>query len=324
MIVDDGLSGMLLCGTHDGLYELVDGAPEQVLDCGRVWDLSADGDVVLAATETGLYRSTADDEWTEEQLDEEPTAVLSKDGGVLVGTRPVGVYRRTPGAAEDAPLWQPAGDLAAHPHGERWRDRAGDPGSTVRTIALHPEDGILAGLEPGGVYAFDGDFWRQYGDGVHDDVHDLLVLKDGAVVAATGNGLYRTEDGTSWVRIDVDFRDFHANYFRESIVHDGRLFASAHRWNDDEWGAVFDGPIGGDDTSDTFGFDVVDVPTEEPAFVIAWVVDGGTLYAGTMRSGDGFEQTAPAELLALEPDGWSSVAELPAGITALASVPANR
>lgn len=314
---------MLLCGTHDGLYDLADGSPEQVLDCGRVWDLDRDGDRYYAGTADGLYVSNDGRSWEHEPLDGVPTAVLSEDGGVLVGTEPVGVYRQTPGSGDSGIAWQPVGDLSAHPHGTRWRDRASGGSSTVRTLALHPEDGVLAGLEPGGVYAFDGDFWRQYGDGVHDDVHDLLVLDDGDVIAATGNGLYRCSDGAAWIRLDVDFRDFWANYFRETASFEGRVYASANtEGHEAPGGVLLDGPVDGDDTMDTFGFDSTPVPTADPAFITSWAIDGGTLYAGTMRVDDeSFLQTTPATVLALEADGWTAVAELPAGITALVGDP---
>lgn len=309
---------MLLCGTHDGLFALTDGTPDRVLDCGRVWDLDADGSLRYVATESGLYRSTDGQEWDRESLDGVPTSVLSIDGGLVVGTRPVGVYRRNPAAEETGPEWQPVGDLAAHPHGTRWRDRSQGDEATVRTLAIHPEDGILAGLEPGGVYAFEGDFWRQYGDGVHDDVHDLRVLPEGDVVAATGNGLYRTSDGESWVRIDVDFRDFWANYFRETALFDDRLYTSANSTGPEApSGVLLDGPVDGDDTSDTFGFERRDVPTDGDAFVTAWAVDDGTLYAGTMRVDEWFEQESESSLLAYDGSDWRVATSLPAGATAL-------
>lgn len=309
---------MLYCGTHDGLYTVEDGTVDPKLDCGRVWSIAVDGTFVVAATEAGLYWSEDGDSWTHSPIDGEPTAVVSVEGELLVGTTPVGVYRGS--VRQEGDRFTPVGDLAAHPHNKRWNDRAQPSNAGVRTLSLHPEDGILAGLEPGGVYAYDGEFWRQYGDGVHDDVHDLLVLDDGDVVAATGNGLYRTSNGEHWIRLDVDFRDFWANYFREAVVHDGRLITSGnHVGPESPGGSVLDGPVDGDDRTDTFGFDAQSVPTAEPAFVTSWAAGEGVLYGGTMAVGETFKQDEPAQLLANRGDGWDSVAELPAGITALAA-----
>lgn len=309
---------MLYCGTHDGLYTVENGTVDLELDCGRVWSIAVDGTFVIAATKDGLYWSEGGASWTNSQIDGEPTAVVSVEGELLVGTTPVGVYRGS--VRQEGNRFTPVGDLAAHPHSQRWNDRAQTDHSSVRTLTLHPADGILAGLEPGGVYAFDGEFWRQYGDGVHDDVHDLLVLDDGDVVAATGNGLYRTSNGEQWIRLDVDFRDFWANYFREAVAHEGRLITSGnHVGPEAPGGSVLDGPVDGDERTDTFGLDARPVPTAEPAFVISWAVDDGVLYGGTMVVGETFKQDEPAQLLAKSADGWESVAELPAGITALAA-----
>lgn len=314
---------MLHCGTHDGLYAVEDETVERLLDCGRVWSIAAEDGFVVVAAEDGLFWREDDADWETAAIDGDPTAVIAAEGDLLVGTDPVGVYRGSVRQADGG--WTPVGDLEAHPHSQRWNDRAQGDQSSVRTLALHPDAGILAGLEPGGVYAFDGDFWRQYGDGVHDDVHDLLVLADGDVVAATGNGLYRTEDGDRWIRLDVDFRDFWADYFREAVAVGGRLHTSANHWGPEApGGTLFEGPVGGDNQTDTFGFNAQPVPTDDPAFVTSWAVDGNDLYAGTMSVGDGFEQQTAAPLLVLREDAWQAIATLPAGITAMGSTSSER
>lgn len=308
---------MLVCGTHRGLYRLDDPLddPTRVAACGRVREVVRSGDARIAATEDGLLRSTDGTEWDRFELSEDPFSVLAGPETVLVGTRPVGVQRAGPDPETGDWRFDPVGDLAAHPHGERWRDRAPDGEPSVRTLAMHPDDGVLAGLEPGGVYAFDGDFWRRYGRGVHDDVHDLRVLPDGGVVGATGSGLYRTDDGDRWYRLDTDFRDFWATYFRESAVHEGRLYAGANRQGPAApSGVTLFGPTDGE------GLDAASVPTEEPAFVVSWAVVDGTLVGGTMRvDADGFDPEASSPLVRGAGDDWSLGATLPAGITSLAT-----
>lgn len=303
---------MLVCGTHDGVHR-VPALPvadtEQTLDAGRVWELSAGPGGVHAATTGGLYRSPDGADWEAIDLDRTPTSLLPAEEPV-VGTRPLGVLRRTGDA------WRPVGDIDVHPDAERWRDRAGDAGPAVRTLAAHPEHGILAGIEPGGVLAFDGDFWRRFGRGVHDDVHDLAVTEDGAVVAATGDGLYRTDDGETWYRLDTDFRDFWTSYVREVLVADGeRVVGSWDEGPGGPLGVIFHGPAGEDRLERT------ELDLHEPAFPIAWAVHDGRFVAGTMRVGEeGFLQDEPAELLVRRDGEWETAGELPAGITSLAAV----
>jgi len=309
---------MLVCGTHEGLYRLANPSadPARVAACGRVYEVVRGGDVRVAATESGLLRSTDGTDWNGVDLDADPISVLAGPETVLVGTRPVGVRRANRDPETGDWRFDPVGDLDAHPHGERWRDRAPDGEPSVRTLAVHPDDGVLAGLEPGGVYAFDGDFWRRYGAGVHDDVHDLRVLDGGEVVAATGNGLYRTDDGDRWYRLDTDFRDFWANYFRETAVHDERLYAGANRWGPEAPAGVTLSAA-----ADDPAFDAADpVPAADPGFAISWTVVDGTLVGGTMRvDGDGFVPESPAPLVRKEGDDWTLGATLPAGVTSLAT-----
>ncbi|MDB2263668.1 hypothetical protein PM025_05810 [Halorubrum ezzemoulense] len=308
---------MLVCGTHRGLYRL-DGPhddPTRTAECGRVHEVAPSGDARLAATADGLFRSPDGEDWRPLDGPDDPVSVLAGPETVLVGTGDADVLRARP--ATDGWRFDPVGDLGAHPHGDRWRDRAPSGAPSVRTLAVHPDDGVLAGLEPGGVYAFGGDFWRRYGEGVHDDVHDLRVLGDGSVVAATGNGLYRTDGGDRWYRLDTDFRDFWANYFRESVVHDGRLYASANRWGPEAPAGVTLSAAAGDAAFDA----VADpLPAADPAFAISWAVVDGALVGGTMRvDEDGFAPEASAPLIRREGDEWILGAELPAGVTSLST-----
>lgn len=312
---------MVVCGTHEGLYRL-DGPfaePTIVATCGRVRAVVHSGDARIAATDDGLLRSTDGRNWVDVGLSTQPTSVLAAPETFVVGTRPVDVRRASSDPSGDGWQFESVGDLSAHPHNERWRDRAPGSGPSVRTLTMHPDDGILAGLEPGGVYAFDGDFWRRYGRGVHDDVHDLRVLPGGGVVAATGNGLYRTDDGGTWYRVDTDFRDFWANYFRETIYHENRLYTSANRWGPERPSGVIFSAVTEGGGLDGRPLENAPVPTDHPAFVISWTTTDGTVVGGTMRVGDGFEQTAPSPLVVRDGDGWTVGATLPAGITSLST-----
>lgn len=308
---------MIVCGTHEGLYRLDDAfaEPRRVAACGRVREVVRSADARVAATDDGLIRSAGGSDWVDLGLSSNPISVLAAPDALLVGTRPVGVVRASPDG--DGWRFEAVGDLDAHPHGERWRDRAPGEGPSVRTLTMHPDDGILAGIEPGGVYAFEGDFWRRYGRGVHDDVHDLCVLPDGSVAAATGNGFYRTTDGESWYRVDTDFRDFWANYFRETVVHEGRLYTSANCGGPERPSGVILSAAVDEGGLDETPLDDAPVPTDDPAFVISWIATDEGVVGGTMRVGDGFEQSAPSPLVARGADGWTVGSTLPAGVTAL-------
>lgn len=285
----------------------------QAAACGRVHEVVRSGDARIAASDDGLLRSTDGTEWGHLGVPADPVSVLAGPETLVVGTRPVGVLRARPDSEADGWRFDPVGDLDAHPHGERWRDRAPAERPSVRALAMHPDDGILAGVKPGGVYAFDGDFWRRYGRGVHDDVHDLRVLPSGAVLAATGNGLYRTDEGDVWYRLDTDSRDFWANYFREAVVRDGRLHVGANRWGPAApSGVILSGQPDGE------AFDADPVPTDHPAFVVSWAVADGTLVGGTIRVGDEPEPDEPSPLVRHEDGEWTVGATLPAGITSIA------
>lgn len=310
---------MVVCGTHEGLYRLDDpfAEPRRVAACGRVREVVRSADARVAATDAGLLRSTDGSDWVDVGPSTDPISVLAAPETLLVGTRPVDVVRASPDGDEWA--FESVGDLGAHPHGERWRDRAPGSGPSVRALAMHPDDGILAGLEPGGVYAFDGDFWRRYGRGVHDDVHDLRVLPDGSVVAATGNGLYRTGDGETWYRVDTDFRDFWANYFRETAVHEDRFYTSANRWGPEAPSGVILSAAVEESRLGESPLDDAPVPTDDPAFVTSWTTTEEGLVGGTIRVDDGFEGAAPSPLVVREADGWTVGSTLPAGITSLST-----
>lgn len=305
---------MLLAGTLDGCYRIGDvatPAAERTLGAA-VHRLRSTPEGAVAATEDGLYRTTDGRDW-ERHCDAALRSALVADAW-YAGTEDGRVLR-----AEDGTTWTDHGSVATRTH----RRTLEDP--SVRTLAA-TGDTLWAGLEVGGVYVSPdgGRTWQSRVPGVHDDVHHLTPVADRGVVAACGNGCYLTTDrGESWRRLDTGFEDFWYNYHRESLVHDGRLHLAANAWGPEApGGRLFecslpaDGPLDGRDAR------VVPFPNDDEAFPLSWAVHDGTVYAGTMRVVDGFEQTAPAPLLRRTTDDtprYESVLELPAAPRTLAS-----
>lgn len=321
----------LLIGTPSGLYRVTDPSSGSVdsdalADAERVVDAAVnrvrvfDG-VALAATATGLHRSTDGEEWEHLTVyDKEVTdALATPDGRLFASTNPVGIYH-----TDDRENWyrcDAVNDLAGR---DRWRQRSHRGDAQVRTLAAHPDapDRVLAGIESGGVIASEdgGQTWEERSTGVHDDVHHLLAVDAETFVAATGSGLYRTTDaGETWLRLDTDHRDFWHDYHRETIVHDDTFYAAALAMGREELsqrGALFEGDVDADARS----WDRVDHPGDTEAFVVSFATHDGDLLAGTMRVLNGFERNQPARVLRRGDDGWETLGEVPAAALSLASL----
>ena len=309
---------MLVAGTHSGLFFVgsdgveavtADGEPTEV----RVRDVVSLGDSVLAATDAGLFWSE-DDEFVEVELPSNPISVATSDDTWYVGTYPLELYRVDPVDCVVEPL-----AVSQIPEAKRWNERGiRDDGSAVRTVVTLKNGRIAAGIEVGGVVATDdgGQTWEVRNEGLHDDVHHLHTIGCDEWLAATGNGLYRTEDaGRSWSRLDTDFRDFWFNYFREVGTIGDERFTAANGWGP-KTGAARIFRI----TPAKGALEPVDAPTDG-RFPISWASFDGSLYAGTMVVNDWFEQEASAPLLVRTSDGeWEVAAKLPAGITSLATL----
>ncbi|MFB6096193.1 MAG: WD40/YVTN/BNR-like repeat-containing protein [Haloferacaceae archaeon] len=323
----------LLIGTPAGLYRVdapaTDGrgdAGDALVDAEPVVDAAVervrvfDG-VAYAATSSGLHRSTDGVEW--ERLEvygrDVTDALATPDGRLFVGTAPVGIYH-----TEDRRHWYRCDAATDLPDRERWRDRSHRGDAQVRTLAAHPDapDRILAGIESGGVIATEdgGETWETRSTGVHDDVHHLLAVDADTVLAATGSGLYRTTDaGATWLRLDTDHRDFWHAYHRESVVHDGTLYAAALALGREEMtrrGALFEGEV----AADARTWRRVDHPGQDEAFVVSFGVHDGDLLAGTMRVRNGFERNQPARVLRRGDDGWETLGRVPAAALSLAAL----
>ena len=168
---------------------------------------------------------------------------------------------------------------------------------------------MIAGVEVGGVHVSDGEgeTWTERSDGVHDDIHHVLVLSSEEYVASTGSGLYRTEDaGESWVRLDkaLDHR-----YFREARSHEGWLYAAAARSSPGTWSGEngADAALFESDDGETF--------TEQPypggpeEVILAWTVTD-TVIAGTNEG----------RVIRRADEGWEDLETLPAGVRSLTTV----
>lgn len=151
-----------------------------------------------------------------------------------------------------------------------------------------------------------GSSLRSARDGVHNDVHHVLVLGAEEYVASCGGGLYRTRDsGQSWTRLDADVDH---RYFREAFAADGRLYAAAARGPPGTWqgengtdAALFESR----DTGETL--ESVSYPGAPEEFVLVWTALDGRVVAGT---NDG-------RVITSENNGWTTVGSVPAGIRSL-------
>ncbi len=130
-------------------------------------------------------------------------ALLALPGAILAGTWPAALYSASNGNAwrelEGVRLGASGGNFPPSPElSARVRFLAADGGSPHR---------VFAAIEVGGLLVSDdgGERWSQVTDGLDDpDVHQILpsVKRQGIVLAACGEGIYRSEDrGEHWEKI---------------------------------------------------------------------------------------------------------------------------
>ena len=319
----------LLAGTYDGVYR-TDGprfdAGEQVLDCGRVLRVRRfeAWDGAFAATKSGLYRSTdGGGSWTNLDVPrEEVYSVLGDPAGerLYAGTHPAHLYVSEDGGES----WRELEGFQELPSRDQWHTPRHRDEAHVRSLGAHADapERVVAGVEVGGVHVSDdeGETWSERRDGVHDDVHHVLVRGPAHYVASCGGGLYRTRDaGETWTRLDTDVDH---TYFREAFAYDGVLYAAAARSSPGTWrgergadAALFESTDGvsasggssdsGSDGGETL--ESVSYPGEPEEVVLGWTAHDGRVVAGT---NDG-------RVILRSTDEWVDGGELPAGVSSL-------
>jgi photosystem II stability/assembly factor-like uncharacterized protein len=306
---------MLLIGTSEGVYRApIDEIDEatRVLDSEFVPRVRQFGDAVFAATRSGLFRSTDDGAtWSDLGVPrrEVYSVLRSPDGDRLyAGTHPAHLYVST----DNGDSWRELEGLQDLPSREEWRLPRHRNEAHVRSLGAHPAapERVIAGIEVGGVHSSEnnGETWTERRDGLHDDVHHVLVRGVDEYIASCGGGLYRTRDtGRSWTRLD---NDLDHTYFREAYEVGGRLYAAAARDPPPTWGgergtdaALFES------TDDGETFEAVPYPEGPEEFVLAWTApdEGGDVLAGT---GGG-------HLLRRTAGEWKTIGSVPASIRSL-------
>jgi hypothetical protein len=304
----------LLAGTRQGVYratlpEFDD--PVRVLDSDRVPRVRTFGPRTYAATRSGLYRSLdGGQSWTRiETPRAEVHSVLEHPVGdrLYIGTHPAHLY-----VSRDAgDTWTECAGLQELPSRETWHTPRHRNEAHVRSLGAAGEDRLVAGIEVGGVHLSEdgGETWCERRDGVHDDVHHVLVRGASHWVASTGNGLYRTRDsGRTWTRLDTRRG---RRYFREAFAREDRLYAAATAGPPPTW----DGPRGTDaalyesaDDGDTL--QPVEYAGGPDEFVLSWAAANGDIYAGTTAG----------LVLRRTPSRWVGSGSVPAGIASMAIV----
>jgi photosystem II stability/assembly factor-like uncharacterized protein len=244
---------MLIAGTEDGLYRVSNVANggestvEQVLDAGAVMRVRRfdDDNGVFAATESGLYYSVDGTEWEDLAVPEESvySVAIDPEGTIYAGTRPARVFVSEMDSSNPTAVneWRELDGFQELPSRDEWRLPRHENLAQVRDLHVTPEapDRVVAGVEVGGVHVSDdgGQTWYERRNGVDDDIHELRVLDQNEFVAATGFGLFYSEDeGRSWTRLDegVDQRYFRTVFGTDGAIYAGSALAHTATWDDDD------------------------------------------------------------------------------------------
>lgn len=303
---------MLLAGTENGIHRVTDvdgkgpASVRTVLETAGTMRLRAfpafEG--VFAATASGLYHSTDTGTWTDLEVPREQVYAVgaSPDGRLYAGTRPAHVYVADATGGLDDPDWRECEGFQDLPSREEWRLPRHEDLAQVRDVHVNPEapDRVIAGVEVGGVHVSEdrGEAWVERRDGVHDDVHELAVLGPETIVAATGFGLFHTDDaGRSWTRLDGRHDQ---RYVRSLGVVDGDVYAGAALGHTAMW-------LEPDADPALFvwrgGTDVETVAHPRPEETVTGI---------TGVDGDAVVATHEGSVLRDGADGWAVVGSLPA------------
>lgn len=308
----------LLFGTEDGVYraaKLPFDDATNVLDAGRVMRIKQPlrSDSIYACSKTGLYRSTNRGEtWSNLAVPREEvySSCTSPDGERLyAGTHPAHLYV----SGDSGASWLEVEGFQELPSRENWFTPRHRNEAHIRSLETHPDtpNRVIAAVEVGGVHISDdhGETWHERRNGVHDDVHHVLVRGPEEYIASCGDGLYRTRDaGQDWTRLDGELSH---RYFRETIEHEGRLYTAAARSSPGTWEGESGADAGlfiSDDDGDSFR--AVSYPGEPEEVVLAWAVVDNHVIAGT-NDGSVLRETA---------DTWELIGKLPTAIRSLCTI----
>lgn len=301
---------MILIGTSEGVYRARINEIEDAtltLDSERVLHIRRFDDAVYAATSSGLFRSVDGGEtWNNLGVPQREVfaVVESPDGERLyAGTHPAHLYV----SADGGESWRERESLLELPSYDTWRTPRHRDEGRVHSLGAHSDapERVVAGIEVGGVLRSDdnGHTWTEHRDGVHDDVHHVLVIGPEEYIASTGGGLYRTRDaGQSWTRLDGGLD---RSYFVETFAHNGRLYAAGAApppaWNGERGpdAVIYESADGGD------SFEVVSLPDgiEAKPLVFAWAAPDG-------ESDDVFAATYDGHVLKRHTGEWRTVGDL--------------
>jgi hypothetical protein len=303
----------VVIGSESGIFHApsLDGPFEQVQDTDRVMRVTEYGDTLYAASQSGLFVSDDGRNWDRietPQAEVYSIAAAPDTASLSIGTHPAHIYD----SDDQGESWTELDAFQELPSRDTWYTPRHRNSAHVRSLAIHPDTPrrMIAGVEVGGVHLSPdrGKTWTERREGVHDDVHHLLVVDPDQWVAATGNGLYRTDDaGKEWTRLD---RDVPERYFRESLLHDGVFYTAAAAGSPPNWS--------GESGADAAVFESQDlgetlIPVETPVtpseIVLAWSIQDDRVIAGT---NDG-------TVLKRSQGGWEETASIPVGIRALHS-----
>lgn len=306
----------LLLGTEDGVYLALDDAvddAERVIETDRVMRVREFGNEVYAASKSGLYRSRdSGDSWRDLGVPREEvySVLVSPDSERLyAGTHPAHLFV----SDDDGSSWRELDGFQELPSREEWFTPRHRNEAHIRSLGAHTDapDRVIAGVEVGGVHISDdrGQTWMERREGVQDDVHHVLVVGPDEYLVSCGDGLYRTTNaGNSWTRLDEDIDH---RYFRESILHNDRLYTAAARSSPGTWNGT-SGADGALFVADEIGagFRSMDYPGQPQEVVLAWTTVDATVIAGT---NDG-------RVLIEGNDGWESAGHVPASIRSLCAM----
>jgi len=196
----------LLLGTTNGVWRL-NGTAEQIGLANRkaVHVADRDGTIVAAVPKDGLYTTGLDSDKRIWEGDARASAI-GPDGSLFVGTEPAMLFRSDDRGA----TWTRSSQIDELPTRSTWYFPPPPHEPHVRSIDFLPDDAqsVLVGIEVGGVLLSRdrGESWAEMNEGVYVDVHQVRpdVAEPGRLLAATGNGLYLSEDNAvSWQTITV-------------------------------------------------------------------------------------------------------------------------